>query len=118
MGLLVPGRIYAGSTVRITGRFFDQNDDDTDPSVSIVFMLRSPLGVETSYTYGTDEELQQIDTGDYACDIRVTEGGRWLYRWEAQTDLGLTVYVAGEGSIVVQASKFTGYDSDWSDAYS
>ena len=47
----------------------------------------------------------------------MTEGGRWLYRWEAQTDLGITVYVAGEGSIVVQASRFDGYSDNWNSDY-
>ena len=117
MGLMTPGRIYAGSTVRITGHFSDETDTDADPSVSIVFKTRSPCGVEASYTYGTDAEIQKESVGDYTADVRVTEGGRWLYRWEAQTDLGITVYVAGEGSIVVQASRFDGYSDNWNSDY-
>lgn len=116
MGLLIPGKIYPGSTVRITGTFLDQDDSDTDPSVSIVFKLRSPSGVETSYTYGTDAAVQRQNEGDYACDVLVTEGGRWRYRWEASS--GETViYIAGEGTIVVQASTFDGYTGTWGSAY-
>lgn len=117
MGLLIPGKIYAGSTVRITGTFLDQDDTDTDPTVSVVFKIRSPSGTETTYTYGTDAELQRESTGDYTCDVRVTEGGRWLYRWEAQTTIGTTAYVAGEGAIVVQRSDFDGYTGTWDVGY-
>lgn len=117
MGLLTPGKIYAGSTVRITGKFLDQDDADTDPTVSIVFKLLSPCGVETSYTYLTDDEVQKVDTGDYTADIRPTEGGRWRYRWEAVSGTDPIIYVAGEGSFVVQASDFNGYTSDWGSDY-
>lgn len=113
MGLLTPGRIYPGSTIRITGEFLDETDVDTDPTVSITFKLRSPCGVETSLVYMTDAEVQKDSTGNYSADIRPTEGGRWLYRWEAQTLDGITIYVAGEGSFVVQDSKFSGYTGTW-----
>lgn len=116
--MLTPGRIYPGSTIRITGKFLDQDDADIDPTVSIVFKLRSPCGVETSYTYGTNDEVQQVDTGDYTADVRPTEGGRWLYRWEAQSLLSaVTVYVAGEGNFVVQHSTFDGYSDSWGSDY-
>lgn len=116
MGLLTPGRIYPGSTIRITGKFLDTEDADIDPTVSIVFKLMSPCGVETSYTYLTDDEVQKESVGDYTADIRPTYGGRWRYRWEGQSTIGTTVYVAGEGDFVVQDSQFTGY-SDWSAGY-
>lgn len=115
MGLLTPGRIYPGSTVRITGEFFDSDDVDTDPSTSITFKLRSPTGVETSYVYGTDAEVQKQSTGNYTADIYLDEGGRWLYRWQAAT--GDDISVAGEGAILVQASKFDGFTGGWGRGY-
>jgi len=115
MGLLTPGRIYPGSTVRITGEFFDNEDVDTDPTTSVTFKLRSPAGVETSYVYGTDGEVQKQSTGNYTADIYVDEGGRWLYRWQAET--GDSISIAGEGNIVVQGSTFDGFTGSWSGDY-
>lgn len=36
----------------------------TDPA-EIVFRWRTPAGIETSYTYGTDSEVQRASTGIY-----------------------------------------------------
>lgn len=115
MGLLTPGRIYPGSTVRITGEFFDNDDVDTDPATSITFKLRSPAGVESSYVYQTDGEVQKSSTGNYTADIYVDEGGRWLYRWEAVTTG--PIYIGGEGSFIVQASSFDNFTGTWGGDY-
>lgn len=114
MGLLTPGRIYPGSTVRIAGEFLDTSDTDTDPTVSIVFKWRDPCGTETTYTYLTDAAVQKVATGSYTADVRPVIGGRHLYRWEAQSLLtAVTVYVAGEGVVPVQRSQFDGYSDNW-----
>lgn len=111
MPVLTPGRIYPGMLVRITGKFIDLSDDsDTDPT-TITFKLLSPDGIETSYVYGTDSEVQKESVGDYTADIRPTYGGRWRYRWEAtKTASPVTIYIAGEGNFVVQSSSFSGYE--------
>lgn len=117
MGLLTPGRIYPGMSIRITGEFLDTSDVDTDPTLSVTFKLRSPCGVETSYVYGTGDEVQKASTGNYTADVRPTEGGRWLYRWEATSSATIMIYVAGEGSFIVQDSTFSGYTGTWSSDY-
>jgi len=43
-----------------------------DPA-TVVFMVRTPLGVETEYVYGTDAELLRISTGVYALNVQFSE---------------------------------------------
>lgn len=117
MGLFAPGRIYPGQTVRLTGVFFDTEDDETEPTVSIALKLKSPTGEETTYTYLTDEEVQEVSNGRYTADVRPTEGGRWRYRWEATSGTSPVIYVAGEGSFVVQESQYDGYTSSFGSDY-
>ena len=119
MGLLTPGRIYPGTTIRITGEFLDTDDVDTDPTVSIKFKLRSPANVETTYVYGTDAALQKASTGNYTADVTPDEGGRWRYRWEATSvDGSANTFRAGsEGSFVVTVSEFDGYTGSWGNDY-
>jgi len=104
-----PGRYYVNSPLRLTINFQDDSGDDTDPS-TITLRLISPAGVETSYVYLTDDEVQQTDAGDYTCDVTPDEPGRWRFRWETTGD-GTTV--ASEGDFLVQDSAF--YDTSYVD---
>lgn len=104
-----PGKYYVNSPLRLTVNFQDDDGDDTDPT-TVLIKVMSPSGVETSYTYLTDDEVQQVDAGDYTADITPDEAGRWRYRWET-TGSGTTL--AEEGDFLVQYSAF--YDSPFSD---
>lgn len=97
-----PGRYYVNSPLRLTVNFQDDSGNDTDPS-TIQIRVMAPSGVETTYVYLTDDEVQQTDSGDYTADITPDEPGRWLFRWET-TGSGTTV--ATEGDFLVQYSRF------------
>lgn len=100
-----PGKHYVNSPIRLTINFQTDEGVDTDPS-TVTLKLRSPCGIETSYVYLTDDEVQQTDAGDYTCDVTPDEAGRWQYRWET-TGTGTTI--AEEGDFLVQYSAF--YDT-------
>lgn len=108
-----PGRIYPGSSRRVTGTFTDGDGVAVDPD-TVTFKLRDPCGSETSYVYLTDGEVQKADTGSYYADIILTSPGRWFYRWEAADDSAVDIAAIEEGNLLVQDSKF--YDG-WSSDY-
>jgi len=108
-----PGLIEPQTTVRIPGRFRDNDGTLVDPT-EVVFRTYSPTGTETTFTFGTDDEIEKIDTGIYACDFAVgDDAGRWSWRWEV-TD-GFTL-AAARGTFVVQSSPWHDPSSS-ADAY-
>lgn len=109
--MLTPGRHAVNTTVRIAVNFQDDDGTDVDPS-TVQFKTYSPCGQSTTLTYGTDDDLIRMDTGDYFVDFVPTESGRWFYRWSST---GTGTAIAMEGSLVVQASVF--YDDSARDAY-
>lgn len=107
-----PGRAYIYTTVRLRVRLMDEDGEDVNPS-TVLFKTCSPSGVETTYTFQTDDEILRESTGHYRADIVPDETGRWHYRWET-TGTGTVITV--ESDFLVQASKFyddveTGYSS-------
>lgn len=111
--MLAPGKNYPGSAVRVAINLEDETDTDTDPA-TIKFTYRSPLGVETTYTYGTDAALVKDSTGDYHVDVVPDIGGRWRYRWLTS---GTNKTIALEGSFLVQTSRFNGWNDSVTPAY-
>lgn len=79
---LQPGRIDVGSEMQFTVAFTDQNDVPTDPT-TVVFRSRSPSGVESTYTFGSSDEIQNPSTGNYTATITLDEAGKWELRWQA-----------------------------------
>lgn len=110
---LAPGRFYPGSPVRIGANFADEDGDDVDPT-TVAFTLRSPAGTETTYTYGTDDEITRNDAGDYMAEVIPDEGGRWLYAWSTT---GTNKRIRFEGNFIVQESQFSGYTGSWGSDY-
>jgi len=90
-----------GDLVRCTGTFTNAAETAVDPT-AVVFMLRSPGGVEMTYTYGEDDELVRDATGVYHVDVDVDEEGSWHYRFESTG----TGQAAEEARIYVAASMF------------
>lgn len=109
--MLTPGRHYVNTKVRVAVNFQDEDRVDTDPD-TVVFKVRSPTGITTSYTYNTDAALLKSSVGDYYIDVTPDQSGRWYYRWEST---GTDKAIAIEGSFVVQASPF--FDDLELDAY-
>lgn len=101
--MLTPGLKFVNGLVRIAANFQDEDRNDVDPT-TVVLKIMSPTGtLKATYTYGTDAELVQANTGDYYCDYSPDKSGRWYYRWET-TGAGTTT--ALEGSFVVKKSPF------------
>jgi hypothetical protein len=109
--MLIPGRIYQYSTVRIPVNFQDAAGADVDPD-TIKFKLYAPDATITTYTYNTDAQLLRTSTGDYYVDVTPSLPGRWHFRWEST---GTNKASAIEGSFVVQVSRF--FEPASSDAY-
>lgn len=107
--MLAPGKIYVGRQVRLPANF-SRDGSDVDPT-TVTLKLRSPCGVETTYTYA-DDDITRTSAGDYYIDVTPTEGGRWWYRWETT---GTDTTDASEGNFVAQESPFDAYSSYGSD---
>lgn len=100
--MITPGKRYAGSTQAVTASFY-LTDVLTDPD-TVKARVLSPSCSETSYTYGTDDEVSKSSTGVYQLIFTPDAGGRWHIRWEA-TYTGSGVAVSEE-AMLVQLSPF------------
>lgn len=100
--MIAPGKIAPGQPVRLTSAYQDSvTGNPVDPS-TVQFLIETPCGRMTTYTYATDAELVKASVGNYYIDVTPTEGGRWHFRWVSTgTGAGAT-----EGDFVVQTSRF------------
>ena len=80
---------------------FTADGTATDPT-TITLTVRTPAGVEASYTYAL-AELTKSSAGVFYRDQDCTESGTWYYRF---TGTG-AVKAAGEAAFVVRRSQFT-----------
>lgn len=101
--MLAPGKRYIGSPIAMKVNFKDESGNDYDPAV-VTLRVLDPCGTETSYVYGTDDEVTRTDSGNYVGTIRPDSAGRWRRRWEAETDD--VTEIADEGDFLVQDSAF------------
>lgn len=102
--MLYPGKIWPGTTLRLTVSFTDEDGDAVDPA-TVTFSTATPSGRVTSYVYGTDAEVGKSAVGSYYADIVPDQSGRWQFRW---LTTGTGTALATEGDFVVQASPFAG----------
>jgi hypothetical protein len=109
--MLVAGRIYQGTTLRVPVAYSDSNGVDVDPT-TVTFKLMAPDRTTTTYVYGTDAQVVKESVGDYYVDVVPTQAGRWWYQW---LSTGTGTATATEGNFVVQTSVF--YDDAQMDAY-
>jgi hypothetical protein len=52
----------------------------TDPS-SVTCIVRTPAGVQTTYTYGVDAALSKVSVGLYQVVIHLQERGTYKWKW-------------------------------------
>lgn len=104
--LRAPGKLYPGSTARITGTFNDEDDVPFDPH-EVKLVLISPSLREQSWTYGEGEEIRKVDYGRYVIEVELDEPGRWIYRWEL---VARDVTSVKEGSLLVQGTPSYAYN--------
>lgn len=107
---IAPGKNFVNGPVRVGIHFEREDGSDVDPA-TVRLKTMSPSGAETTYAYGTDDEVVQVDTGDYYADLTPDEAGRWRYRWYTT---GVNTTAVLENDFVVQDSAF--YDS-WPSDY-
>ncbi len=75
-----------GDLRRLSVLFKDLNDVATDPT-TIIFKIREPDGVLTTFTFGVDAELVKVATGSYHLDFAITKTGRHAWRFEGTGSL-------------------------------
>ncbi len=99
--MTVPSKYEKGDEVRCSGVFTNLSDVAIDPT-AVLFEVKSPGGVTTSYTYGVDAELVKNSTGNYHVLVDGNEVGRWFYRFHS-TGNG---QAADEGEFVIKTTQF------------
>lgn len=65
------------------GTFTSDAGDAVDPPV-INVKVQDPRYDDTTYTYGTDANVEKLATGIYRCTIKPMIPGMWYYRWETR----------------------------------
>ena len=65
---------------RVLSAAFTVAGTPTDPT-ALSFVMRAPDGAETTYLWGTDDELVNDSTGNFHVDWPVAQAGRHHYRW-------------------------------------
>lgn len=89
-----------GDLVRCTGTFASSGSN-VNPT-AVMFKVKTPAGVVTTYTYGTDAALVRDSTGVYHVDVSAAEAGEYVYRfWSTGTG-----QAAAEGKFVIRATLF------------
>lgn len=89
-----------GDLVRCTGTFASAGAN-VNPD-AIMFKVKTPAGVVTTYTYGTDTALVREATGIYHVDVNATDAGEYVYRfWSTGTG-----QAASEGKFFVRSTLF------------
>lgn len=81
-----------GDLRRLAVLFKDLNDVAADPT-GIIFKIREPDGVLTTFTFGVDSQLVKDATGNYHVDHSIIKAGRHAWRFE-----GTGVLQASEGT--------------------
>lgn len=90
-----------GEVVRVTGTFTNAVGSAVDPT-TVRFSFKTPLGVTTTYLYGTDAQVVKSATGIYYVDVDADLSGVWRTRWKSTG----TGKAAKESFFVVKESDF------------
>jgi hypothetical protein len=104
--MMRPGKNYINSNIRLTIALKNSGCELVDTE-TVVLKLMSPTGVDYTFTYDEDSNIERAAQGYYTADFTPDEAGRWHYRWET-TDNGGLYDVAEEGDFLVQQSRFYG----------
>jgi hypothetical protein len=77
-----PDRYVPGAVTRLSVAITDVADIAVDPG-ALRLKFKTPAGVTTTYTYGTDVEVVRDSAGAYHADLPLPAAGQYRYRWEA-----------------------------------
>ena len=94
-------KITVGETVKFTANISNLKNKLEDP-VGIMFKIKDPLGVLTTYLYGTDAQLLKDSLGKYTIDLILPIAGKYKIRWET-TAPNISIE---ENTIIAEASIF------------
>jgi hypothetical protein len=89
------------TTVRTEAEFYDVEGNLVDP-VPLTFKFKTPGGVITTYTYGTNAQIVRRSLGRYTVDVLGNEAGVWYYRYNG----GNTPQTSIEEQFFINASVF------------
>lgn len=101
--MLTPGKYFVGAAVRLTASFAAADGSPSDPE-TVVVKINSPCGDTKTFTFGTDDNVTQQSTGNYAAIVTPNHSGRWFARWVGTDSEGNVI--AMEESFNVQRSRF------------
>ena len=73
------GHFEYGVTVKLQAACTNIGGGAIDPATA-TFRIKNPVGVLTTYVYGTDAEIVKSATGIYSMNINCQRGGDWC--WE------------------------------------
>lgn len=90
-----------GNLVRVSVVFTNTAGAAVDPTV-VKCLVRTPAGVTTTLTYGTDAALIKATTGSYYLDVDASSEGIWYYRFYSTG----TGQAAADGAFAISDSVF------------
>jgi hypothetical protein len=91
-----------GDVVELQATFTDKNGAPVDPgTVKVTF--KRPSGVETTLTYGVDEQVTKASPRIYTYSTSLDQSGIWYYRWQGT---GMNA-AAAVGEFEVRKTPFT-----------
>ena len=92
-----------GDKAIVTATFTDPANSNAkvDPTV-VAFKVQNPNGSTSTFTYGTDSEVDNTSTGIYTLEINITMAGTWKWRSYSTGNY----QGAAQGSFEVEASEF------------
>jgi hypothetical protein len=79
-----------GDEVRCSVTFTDAIAK-TPADANVEFKVKTPSGVETTYTYGVDANVVRDGVGQYHADVFINESGTWYFRFVASGALRAAV---------------------------
>lgn len=86
-----------GASPIIEGSFTDPDSGDALDPAALRFVLRQAGGSETTYTYGTHNEIVKTATGEYEARLQPPAASTtWFWRWEADDENGLPSVLNGD----------------------
>lgn len=87
--------------VRIEGKIRNLDGALDDPT-QLIFSILEPDGTETDYTWGVDDELEQVSTGIFRVEWDADQAGLHKYRWQANG----AIQVAFGGAFNIKERSF------------
>lgn len=100
MALSVANVYPAGTQVRITASFENEDGDAADPD-SAAFVVEHPDGSDITLSWPDDNEIDHDGTGILSLAVIYTDAGRYDF---TVTGTGAVVAV-GEGSFVIRPTR-------------